>query len=87
MYVLSNFTNFERKNLIFPYLAVNVKTFISFAVGRVRKCILKFNFLDRDLYRDEYCVKPKHIRGYVEKKFFKLMFKAIEKSSETEPNM
>lgn len=64
-----------------------MKTFISYAAGRVRKCVLKFNFLEHDLYHDEYCVKPKHIRSYVEKKFFKSMFKAIEKSSDSEPNM
>lgn len=69
------------------FTAVNVKTYVSLSAGRVRKCVLKFNFLERDLYRDEYCVKPKHIRGFVEKKFFKSMFKAIEKSSDAEPNM
>lgn len=64
-----------------------MKTFITLGAARVRKCVLKFNFLERDLYRDEYCVKPKHVRAYVEKKFFRLMFKAIEKSSDAEPNM
>lgn len=45
----------------------------------VRKYKLRFKFLPRDAYKNEFCVKPKQILKHMSKSFFKSMFKGISK--------
>ena len=55
----------------------------------MRQCVIKlrFNFLPKECYKDDFGVKPKQIIKYMEKKFFKLMFRDILKAAHKKNTM
>ncbi|KAJ3652064.1 hypothetical protein Zmor_018061 [Zophobas morio] len=54
---------------------------------RQHQYTLKFQFLPRKLYKNEYCVGPKYILKHITKKFFGEMFAAIRKSTKITSNL
>lgn len=58
---------------------VDVKSEVVLRPSAVRKYKLRFQFLPRDAYKNDYCVKPKQILKHMSQNFFKLMFKGILK--------
>uniref|UniRef100_T1PI48 DNA-directed RNA polymerase n=1 Tax=Musca domestica TaxID=7370 RepID=T1PI48_MUSDO len=62
---------------------VNVKTQLVHRPQRAQKYELTFQFLPREAYSEDFCVKPKQIIKYLSKKYFSLLFRAIIKSNST----
>lgn len=58
---------------------VDVKSEVVLRPSAVRKFKLRFQFLPREAYKNEYCVKPKQILKHMSQSFFKAMFKGIFK--------
>lgn len=56
---------------------INVKSKILFFPQRATEYSIRFNFLPKDAYKNEYCVKPKQIIKHMTNNFFKLMFRLI----------
>ncbi|KAG5891414.1 hypothetical protein JTB14_031480 [Gonioctena quinquepunctata] len=54
---------------------------------RQYKYVVRFNFLPRKYYGQEYCVKPKQILKHMKKKFFGEMFAAIRKYTKINSNV
>lgn len=48
---------------------------------------VRFNFLPRECYKSEFCVKPKQILKHMRKRFFAEMFTAIMKYSKIKSNL
>lgn len=42
---------------------------------------LRFNFLPRDAYKDDFGVRPKQVIRHMSASFFKMMFRAIIRSA------
>ena len=72
---------------IFFSAAINLKSYIE--LKPMRQCVIKlrFNFLPKECYKDDFGVKPKQIIKYMEKKFFKLMFRDILKAAHKKNTM
>ncbi|XP_075169735.1 RNA polymerase I subunit RpI1 [Haematobia irritans] len=60
---------------------VNVKTQLVHKPTRAQKYELTFQFLPREAYSDDFCVKPKQIIKFLSKKFFSLLFRSIIRSN------
>lgn len=58
---------------------VDVKSEVILRPSAVRKFKLRFQFLPREAYKDDFCVKPKQILKHMSQSFFKAMFKGIFK--------
>ncbi|CAH1164054.1 unnamed protein product [Phaedon cochleariae] len=54
---------------------------------RQHRYVVRFNFLPRKYYSQDYCVTPKGILNYVKKKFFGQMFAAIRKYTKINSNV
>lgn len=63
--------------------AINVNTSIELRPTRQKLYKLRFNFLPRDSYRDDFGVRPKQVIRHMSSGFFKLMFRAIIRSVQT----
>lgn len=61
--------------------AINVKSHVVLKPYRVKKHCVRFNFLSRDAYINEFSVTPKSILRHMREQFFKFMFKAIGKAA------
>lgn len=61
--------------------SINVQSHIVLKPNRVRQCCVRFNFLPRDAYENDFAVTPKRILRHMRESFFKLMFKAIAKAA------
>lgn len=61
--------------------SINVKSMLLVSPSRARSYALRFNFLPRDAYKDEFCVKPNQVIKHMGKSFFKSMFKSILRSA------
>lgn len=61
--------------------AINVKSHVVLKPYRVKKHCVRFNFLPRDAYINEFSVTPKSILRHMREHFFKSMFKAIGKAA------
>lgn len=57
--------------------SVKISTKFVYFPQRGREYVLRFKFLPRDGYKNEFCVKPKQIIKHMSKKFFKQMFRMI----------
>ncbi|KNC24906.1 DNA-directed RNA polymerase I subunit RPA1 [Lucilia cuprina] len=62
---------------------VNVKTQLVQQPTRSQKYELTFQFLPREVYSDDFCVKPKQILKFMSNMFFKALFRAIIKSNKS----
>ncbi|XP_017486749.1 PREDICTED: DNA-directed RNA polymerase I subunit RPA1 [Rhagoletis zephyria] len=60
---------------------VNVKIKLVLKPERAYQYKLKFQFLPREAYQDDFCVRPKKVLKYMSEVFFKLLFRAVIKSS------
>lgn len=47
----------------------------------MKKYCVRFNFLPREAYQNEFSVTPKSILRHMRENFFKFMFKAIAKAA------
>lgn len=45
--------------------------------ARAREYTLTFNFLPHQVYKNEFCVKPKQVMKFMSKIFFKKMYKVF----------
>uniref|UniRef100_W8CAD6 DNA-directed RNA polymerase n=1 Tax=Ceratitis capitata TaxID=7213 RepID=W8CAD6_CERCA len=62
---------------------VNVKTKLVLRPERAYQYKLRFQFLPREAYQDDFCVRPKKVLKYMSQVFFKLLFRAVIKSSKS----
>lgn len=62
--------------------SINVQSNILLRPSRVRHYCVRFNFLPRDAYEQDFAVTPKKILRHMRESFFKLMFKAIAKAAQ-----
>lgn len=62
--------------------AINVNTSIVLRPSRQKLYKLRFNFLPRDSYRDDFGVRPKQVIKHMSSGFFKSMFRAIIRSAQ-----
>ncbi|XP_067615853.1 DNA-directed RNA polymerase I subunit RPA1 isoform X2 [Eurosta solidaginis] len=62
---------------------VNVKVKLVLKPDRSYQYMLHFNFLPREAYQGDFCVRPKKILKYMSESFFKLLFRAIVMSSKS----
>ncbi|XP_055383331.1 DNA-directed RNA polymerase I subunit RPA1, partial [Condylostylus longicornis] len=60
--------------------SINVKIRLILRPVRVYEYKLKFSFLPKEAYEDEFCVKPKQILKFMDEHFFKMMFKLIKRN-------
>ncbi|CAD6991779.1 unnamed protein product [Ceratitis capitata] len=62
---------------------VNVKTKLVLRPERAYQYKLRFQFLPREAYQDDFCVRPKKVLKYMSQVFFKILFRAVIKSSKS----
>lgn len=60
---------------------VNVQSHIVLRPNRARNYVVRFNFLPRDAYEQDFAVTPKRILRHMRDGYFKAMFKAIAKAA------
>lgn len=60
---------------------INVQSHLILKPNRARNYCVRFNFLPRDAYEQDFAVTPKRILRHMRESFFKLMFKAISKAA------
>lgn len=63
------------------FTAVHVSTSLELEPERAYVYDLHFKFLPREVYKDDYCVRPKRIIKYMHQTFFKQLIRAILKVS------
>lgn len=61
--------------------SANVQSHIILKPHRVKNYCVRFNFLPKDSYENDFAVTPKKILRHMREQFFKLMFKAIAKAA------
>lgn len=61
--------------------SINVQSHIVLRPTRVKHYCVRFNFLPREAYDQDYAVTPRKILRHMRESFFKLMFKAISKAA------
>lgn len=61
--------------------SINVQSHIILKPNRVKSCCVRFNFLPRDAYEQDFAITPRRILRHMRQSFFKLMFKAISKAA------
>lgn len=61
--------------------SINVQSHIILKPNRVKNCCVRFNFLPRDAYEQDFAITPRRILRHMRESFFKLMFKAISKAA------
>lgn len=62
--------------------SINVKSHLVLRPERARNYCVRFNFLQRDAYEQDFAVTPRKILRHMRESFFKLMFKAIAKAAQ-----
>lgn len=68
-------------------IAIHVKSSLVLRPNRETVYTLRFNFLPRDCYKEDFGVKPKRILKYMESTFFEQMFRAIIQSAKTKSSV
>lgn len=61
--------------------SINVQSHIVLKPNRAKHYCVRFNFLPRDAYDQDFAVTPRKILRHMRESFFKLMFKAISKAA------
>lgn len=62
--------------------SINVQSNLILRPSRVKNYCVRFNFLPRDAYEQDFAVTPKRILRHMRESFFRLMFKAIAKAAQ-----
>lgn len=60
---------------------INVQSHIVLKPNRARNYCVRFNFLPREAYEQDFAITPKRILRHMRESFFKLMFKAMTKAA------
>ncbi|XP_057669657.1 DNA-directed RNA polymerase I subunit RPA1 [Diorhabda carinulata] len=66
---------------------IEVTTELQIKPIRQNKYTVRFNFLPKKYYSNDYCVKPNQIINHMKKKFFREMFASIRKVSKINSNI
>ncbi|XP_053969844.1 DNA-directed RNA polymerase I subunit RPA1 [Anastrepha ludens] len=66
---------------------VKVKTKLVLKPERAHQYILRFQFLPREAYQDDFCVRPKKVLKYMSEVFFKVLFRAAIRSSKSKKSI
>lgn len=61
--------------------SINVQSHIVLRPNRVKNYCVRFNFLPREAYEQDFAVTPRRILRHMRESFFKLMFKTISKAA------
>lgn len=67
--------------LSYHHIAVHINTSLALEPERAYIYDLRFKFLPREMYKEDFCVRPKRIIKYMHQTFFKQLIRAILKVS------